>query len=222
MISTIAFISALAISGLLSFYPKVKPVDWADEIGEASTWNIIHGSAFALATAASAFVAFTWPSDDVLFLLAAAVSAGILSVALVYSAVTDVKARKVDRRVLNGGTALATPFALATLIERQDWTTLITSAVLFALGVVIYLFVFAIGASDARAIMLISVTAIPVVGYFGFMWAVIGCSLLFIVTAVGLGVRHGSFRVSLPAAPVLIAPFWLVLLTYQMVAYSTL
>lgn len=137
----------------------------------------------------------------------------MVSFLLVVFAYTDHVYRMADRVLLRWGLGMALAIGIPRLIEMQSEP----KTVIYAVGILLsfaIMFVPSIGASDARAFMILFAVGIPILDitytYYVFLVG-IGLWLCYgIISAI----RERSFKVSIPLVPYILlplalAPLWL-------------
>ncbi len=124
---------------------------------------------------------------------------------LVVSVYTDHRHRMVDRVLLHWGLGIAVIFGVLRLIELQSEPLTVIFVVSILLSFAI-MFVPSIGASDARAFMILFAVGIPVLG-IELTWYVF---LIGIALWLGYGIlaaiRTRNFKVSIPLVPYILLP----------------
>lgn len=217
----IAILGVAAALGLAAL-PVISPPEWADDLSR-STWIKAAVIAGLLGSAVAVAAVVQLGSEDLFKLLATVFGGALLTVVFVVSLVTDYKLRLVDRRQLNIASLVTGVFGLAHLVNSGDWLTGAVTAAMLLFAAVIYLFVFSVGASDARAVCLVATAAVPVIAWNGFLWASLGAGVYFILIGFTVAFVKRTMKSSFPAVPMLLFPYWLTLvisLFYTLPAWS--
>lgn len=213
----------------IGWLPVVSPPAWAkpkeedgpgapEKWSTSAHWRRLAPFPIVTALAAVGVVLVPLADDDTYFrTLSVAMSTGVVTLVFMYSLITDLQIRLVDRRIMNWAMLASAVTSVAWLVSYWSPLTAITAAVVWFLGALAYLFLPSLGASDARALMLIGIAAVPPVGYFGFMWGTILASMLFIVVGFGTAILKRRMKISIPAVPILLGPY-LLMIVYS--AYS--
>jgi hypothetical protein len=210
---------------ILSFTKEAEWDKWKSEIGNDKKWKVIFSFTFLLSTLAAIVASDHFSHTNILFFLAAVVAVTLTTAVLVISLLTDILVRKVDKRLLFRSTLITGVFGLTTLVQREDWVTLTTAGVFLFLALAGYALIppgVAIGSSDFRVMMLIATAIIPIVSYPGFMWGTIFCALSFMAFSGLTALIMQSMKVSVPAVPIFLAPYWFVLVTSPFINYAAL
>lgn len=213
----------LAVAGLhASLLLRPAPA-WAEDL--KPSWRRINIWSLMAALLFLAVTGFTYRESTPPILGATLLSGGLLGYLLAQSAFTDPLKRRVDRFSL-------TPAALLLLgahggvllfLKAED---IFVTYLIFALVAGALIFVpRLIGPSDGRAFLLAVAGAFPVLGLTFFTWALGGVAALLVLYALGASLRQVQAeghilsrfpkvfftKVSLPAVPLIIAPFALLL-----------
>jgi hypothetical protein len=211
----------LIIISAIGILPILSPSKWAEEFGDRTSWRRLALLAVSLGNIVGVgiFIA-TAHFNDTLWSLALALSAGLLTVCFNYSVFTDVKLHKVDARILNYSTVITFIINLILVIVHKNYEVGITCGSLLLLCLLAYLFIQSLGAADIFAGALVSVSVVPIAGYFGFMWAAIGVCLLGVAAALGMGMVQRTMKASIPLAPLILFPFLVVVILSPYIAFS--
>lgn len=209
----------LIIAGGISFISALRKPEWSEDFGDNRAWRklgLISTTASLVAIVinlygSSAFVNYNSVSS-VLHVWAVTVLIAILTTATVQSVATDMKLRLVDRKMLNASTLVSVPFAalaysVSGWLKIDLWVTLGVSVGMLLFAAFVYIFVFSIGASDARALALVAVAALPVLGWSGYIWATLAAGVFFMITGFTVAFVKRSVRESFPAVPMLLGPY---------------
>lgn len=226
ILAAAALVGTILVSAVFALWPVFSkdPVPdpdndrWQPTLGEKSkwhteistkAWNRIGLLALAFAIG-SPLLVYTGLEDkgDVWRVFASCLAAGLVSVVLAWSW-TDFLVRKVDRRILRFATQITAITGTAYLITHWDKFTAIAAVAMILLGMFVYTFVRTIGASDARALILIGTGVVPIVGMSGFILSMYGVAFLFILFGATMIMIKKSINpeVSFPAVPMLLFPF---------------
>lgn len=220
----------VAIFSTFHYWPEMtmgkltlwRELDWESEHYDSIPWSALSLIAGILGVAATGWVGLGLPQVDTpLQSATAGLLAGILTVLFIHSLCTDLKTRLVDRRPVQLGICLSIIPAIAYCVSQGDYIILGASALLLMFAAFLYIvFINAIGAGDARALMLLAVTATPVLGVAGFAWGGIFAAAMFLLYGFGVSAWKRSSKVSTAAVPLLLFPFWLVLVLTPVVNFS--
>lgn len=145
--------------------------------------------------------------------------------ALIYcliQSVTDFFSRRVYRWTLRSANIIVFVFAAIDLLMHGE-TKVFAMYVIAVLVVSLLSFVPSIGMSDVRALQLVAISVIPIVGFFVFVYYyLIGFTVAILLYAVILSIMKKDFkilikRISIPLVPIIISPaliilFWIVLI----------
>ena len=124
---------------------------------------------------------------------------------LVVFAYTDHRHRMADRVLLRWGIGLALVLGILRLIEMQSEpkTVLFVVAILISFAV---MFVPSIGASDARAFVLLFAVGIPTLDIIYTYYAFLAGLALWLLYGIVSAIRNRSFKVSIPLVPYILLP----------------
>lgn len=218
----LALVTAIvAVSGV-SMIPVWKPAAWAEDLGDQGFWIKLCSAALVIGIAASVAMAIMLPeSTPTPYFFATVLASGLSATLLSIWVVTDGRLRLVDRRQTNLAILIGLPFSIWVMATHFDVVTLVSVLVILFLSVLLYLFAqTAVGVGDIRAMNFIAVVLTPLLGYTGLMWAVVLTGFTFMGIGFLVAYIVRKLKVSLPAAPMLLAPFVFVLLTSPIVAYG--
>jgi len=210
-------IALLAVAAIFSvgfaFFPLKSKVKWHEELN-GSTWRTLATVAALFAVAAIVVVFLGLPRhDDFWRVFVTSAAVGLTTVVMVYSFWTDIRVRKVDRRILVAAAWATLLTGAAYSITHWDPWTAMAAAGMIILGGLVYAGVPSIGASDARALILIGTAVVPIIGIRGFVDAVYVVCFAFIFFGAAMSIYKKQFNpeVSFPAVPILLGPFWVFL-----------
>lgn len=202
---------AVLLTALLAALPLFSPPDWAEDLGDRKLWTKLALSTGLLGAGLAVGGGLALRDAPFFLFLAGSVALGLFTVVTFQSAVTDYRLRLVDRRMLNLATAVTAVLGLAALVSMQAVVTAAVSVSLLLFAAVVYLFVFSVGASDARAVALVATAAVPVMGWNGFVWASLLAGVSFMAIGLGVAFIKRTMKSSFPAVPMLLFPYWIVL-----------
>ena len=209
--STIILIAVLLVPAFLALFSIKRPPEWIAGGALAPFWSKINFLSLSISAAAALITFGTLSVYMVEFRSVATLSAALLSFLTVQTFFTDFAHRKADRRVLR----IANLLSLAAgywFLNTYDKPTLIFYVV-FAIAATAVLFVKGIGDSDARAMQLVVLSALPVIGVSGMQLGIVGFLVLTLIYAAVLAFKNKSFKMlltkkaSIPAVPLIVAPF---------------
>lgn len=196
------------LTAALASLPLARPAEWADDLGNKKAWTKLF--IFALLTSLATLLVGAAPrlDADLLKFVALCLGVSLTSVAFFYSVVTDFKLRKADRRLAQITLAIASVPALGLMVRESDWITASASISLAIVACVAYLFGGRhVGAGDARALFIISLVLLPLMGWEAFMWASAFLGVSFIVIGFAVAAVRKTAKTSFPAVPMLIFPY---------------
>ena len=222
----------MKLSYLLGFYPAItiialswvsytKPRPWADSFASRTGWLRLSvlSMMVGLAAGLGLYVA-TLHFHDLLWSLALEMVAGLLAMTATFSVFTDFKVHRLDARILGLSSLFSFSLTLPLMIVHHNWEAVITCGAIFAFFGLGYVLVMSIGESDIFAGMFVSVAIIPIAGYFGFMWGVIGIGAVGLLFAIALTINRGSIWVRMPLAPIILISFLVVAILSPYVVFS--
>lgn len=140
----------------------------------------------------------------------------ILSFILVQSFFTDVAQRLVDRKVLYWAMFFMGIIATWFVFTFGDETLKITF-VLFVIISSAFIFLPVFGASDGRALTLMVMASIPVLGTQQFINASYIFIALLILIGIIMAIKTRKMKVMIPAVPIIIAPYLSYILLYPLI-----
>lgn len=145
------------------------------------------------------------PAGVTLYSVALVANSVIATFVLIVSWYTDFTSRRVDRVMLR--TALAMSVALGALLlwELQSESFTVLYIVLLLLSFCV-MFAPTIGASDARALMLLFGIGVPLYGSILTYYTFLGAVALILLYGVVSVIRTRNSKVSIPLVPCMIAP----------------
>jgi hypothetical protein len=214
--SAIVLIAVFLVPTFLALFSIKRPPEWIAGGTLAPFWSKI--SLLALFTSAilSTATFLTLSSYTMEYRAVATLSSAILSFVTVQTFFTDFAHRRADRRVLRVANilSLAVGYWFLNTYDKQS----LVFYVVFAFAATAALFVKSIGDSDARALQLIVLAALPVVGVEGMKLGIVGFLALTVIYGIGWSIKQKSFRdiltkkMSIPAVPLIVAPFTILML----------
>lgn len=209
--SAIILIAVLLVPTFLALFSIKRPPEWIAGGALAPFWSKINFLSLSISVASALFTFFSLSAYMVEFRFVAALSAALLGFVAVQTFFTDFAHRKADRRILR----VANLLSLAAgywFLNTYDKPMLIFY-VIFAIAATAMLFVNNIGDSDARALQLVVLSALPVIGISGMKLGIVGFLVLTLTYGAGLAFKNKSFKMlltkkaSIPAVPLIVAPF---------------
>lgn len=210
------FLAALAPIGMCIFAIKYRP-KFVEGSLLSSKWVNLNLLSLGISIVLMISAWILYSSYSVSYTFIAALSAGIMGFVTVQTFSTDFALRLADRRLLRIANAISLIAGMWFLISFTDKQMVLLYLLLF-LGVSLLLFVPALGQSDARAMQLVVLSAIPVIGTQGFSK---GFVLMFVfILAYGFirGIKDGLgfsaiiTKMSIPMVPLIITPFIIMVL----------
>jgi hypothetical protein len=209
--SAIILIAVLIVPTFLTLFSIKRPPEWIAGGVLAPFWFKINLLSLSISTVFTLAVFFLFNEYKIEYKAVATLSAAILSFVTVQTTFTDFNHRKADRRVLRIAnlTSLIAGFWFLNTYDKQN---LIFFAIL-AIAATATLFVESIGDSDARALQLVVLSALPVLGISGMQLGIVGFLILSLAYGLVFAVQKKSFKIlmtkkmSIPAVPLIIAPF---------------
>lgn len=220
----LALVTAIvAVSGV-SMIPVWKPAAWAEDLGDQGFWIKLCSAALVIGIAASVAMAIMLPeSTPTPYFFATVLASGLSATLLSIWVVTDGRLRLVDRRQTNLAILIGLPFSIWVMATHFDVVTLVVIlSILFFSGMMYLYAQESIGVGDIRAMNFIAVVLTPLISYSGLMWAVMLVCSVFVGIGFFIAYITRKLRVSLPAAPMLLAPFVFILLTSPVITYTPL
>lgn len=213
-------LAAIAVVVSLAIFSMVRPPAWLHKYeGDWKKTNLL--SVLLAAVLAGVSVA-AWASTSLLPLTAIAVSTGCLTFACGQAASTDPRLRLVDRRMLT--LATLPPLALHTLVLWGSGSPVLTGWIILMLVSAALIFLPGVmGPSDGRALFLVAAAAFPPLEFHYFVWGFMGFLAIALLYSFWVAARETKpFAVapylrsvitkrSMPAVPMIIAPFALLL-----------
>jgi hypothetical protein len=214
--SAIVLIAVFIVPTFLALFSIKRPPEWIAEGALAPFWSKINLLGLLVSAVLSTVTFLTLNSYMMEYRVVAALSSAILSFVTVQTFFTDFTHRKADRRVLR----IANVISLAVgywFLNTYDKQSLVFYAV-FAIAATAVLFLNNVGESDARALQLIVLSALPVLGIAGMKLGIVGFLALTLIYGIIWAVKQKSFKLlltkkaSIPAVPLIVAPFAVLML----------
>lgn len=223
-ITLLAILAAsILIDVVLAFFVVLfKIPKWSEEKWERSQWIKMCSFTAISGVAASILVAYGVRNvvDDLWLQMTGVIATGVMTVTFLEATITDFKFRNVDRRLLNSASIITAIFGIPLLIMNGDWiTTSVTIALLVFSAFAYLILIRAVGASDARALALIGVGAVPFIGYTAFVYSSVFAGIFFIIAGGAVFIIKKK-NASMPAVPMLIFPYWIMMLIVPFVNFS--
>jgi len=201
---------------IVAGYQYLRPPTWMKEkIGKKKWSTVLVVSVTTSLVYSLFFVPFVLSDEHLLNYAAFTLAGASATFLLIQTSYTDYLHRVADRRALNFLTLMNLPLVSWLMIEQQNWFVLIVSAGMILLGVFFYLsyyFMERIGTSDIRMMWFVAVAVIPLIGLNGVVWAALITGVEFIVMAAVVAWIKKTLKASFPAVPMLLFPFWTVLM----------
>lgn len=214
-------IAVFVPTALCVFSVRYQPV-WVSEGTLSSKWKSLNVLALSLSVLLIISVWFLYSDFNTEYTFMAALSVGTMSFIMVQTFATDFVMRLADRRVLRIANLVSGIAGLWFLISYTD-KVIVLLYVLFFLFFCVLLFVPKLGQSDARALQLVLLSSMPVIGLEGFQ---IGF-LLVAVFVVSYGIvkslkDNGNLsgmltKMSTPLVPLIIAPFVVMVIIFPFI-----
>lgn len=209
--SAIVLIAVFIVPTFLALFSIKRPPEWIAGGALAPFWSKISLLALSVSAVLSAVTFFTLNSYMMEFRAVTTLSSAILSFVTIQTFFTDFAHRRADRRVLRIANLLSLVVG-CWFLNTYDSQLLVFYAV-FAIAATATLFVQSIGDSDARALQLIVLSALPALGIAGMKFGIVGFLVLTLLYGIVWAIKKKSFRslltkkVSIPAVPLIVAPF---------------
>lgn len=209
--SAIILIAVLLVPTFLALFSIKRPPEWIAGGALAPFWSKINFLSLSVSITAALITFFTLSVYMIEFRSIATLSAAVLSFVTVQTVFTDFTHRLADRWVLR----IANLLSLATgywFLNTYDKPTLVFYFV-FAIAATAALFVKGIGESDARALQLVVLSSLPVIGISGMQLGIVGFLVLTLAYGTWLAFKNKSLKMlitkkaSIPAVPLIVAPF---------------
>lgn len=209
--SAIILIAVFIVPTFLALFSIKRPPEWIAGGVLAPFWSKISLLSLFVSVVLSLITFFMLSAYMIEFRSVATLSSAILSFVTVQTFFTDFAHRRADRRVLR----IANLLSLVTgywFLNTYDKSNLIFYAV-FAIAATAVLFVKSVGDSDARALQLVVLSGLPVIGIFGMQLGIIGFLILTLTYGAVVAIKSRSFKIlltkktSIPAVPLIVAPF---------------
>jgi hypothetical protein len=214
--SAIILIAVFIVPTFLALFSIKRPPEWIAGGVLAPFWSKINLLSLITSVALSLITFLTLSAYMIEFRAVATLSSAVLSFITVQTFFTDFAHRRADRRVLRIANLLSL-IAGYWFLNTYDKSNLIFYAV-FAISATAVLFVKSIGDSDARALQLVVLSGLPVVGIFGMQLGIVGFLILTLTYGAALAIKSRSFKLlltkktSIPAVPLIVAPFAILVL----------
>lgn len=222
--AALSLLLPLAVAGgeaaFLTAHSLLRPPAWRERY--QGNWARMNFLALLIAVSGAAVTTVAWANLPLLPLTAVAAASASLTFATVQSLHTDPALRLVNRHMLY--LAMVLPLLLHGWVLLPQGGPLVTAWVVFMLAAGALVFLPGLmGASDGRALLLVAVAAFPPLGFRLLSWGLGGFLLLAFTYAFATGVREVGLRrpgkllqavgakKSLPAVPMILAPFALLL-----------
>lgn len=207
---------------LCVFSIRYEPI-WVAESPLDTNWKKLNLLGLSLSIALTLATWFLYADFHGAYKLLASLSTGIMSFVAVQTFSTDFTLRLADRRLLRIANIVSLAAGLWFLINFTNQTIVLLYAI-FIIFASILLFFPKLGASDARAVQLVVLSAFPVLGTQNFQLGFIVVAIFVIGYGVVRAIQSGDFKkyfskISIPLVPLIITPFIvLILLNSFMVA----
>lgn len=214
--SAIILIAVFIVPTFLALFSIKRPPEWIAGGVLAPFWSKISLLSLLISVISALITFFTLSAYMIEFRSVATLSSAILSFITVQTFFTDFAHRRADRRVLRVANILSLVVGY-WFLNTYDKSNLIFYAV-FAISATAVLFVQSIGDSDARALQLVVLSALPVIGIFGMQLGIVGFLILTLAYGVAVAIKSRSFKsllakkTSIPAVPLIVAPFAILVL----------
>lgn len=212
---------ALFIPAALCVFSLRYPPGWVYESPVFPKWKQLNIISLALSSLliVATKIMYSAYSDE--YALMAMLAIGTMSFIAIQTFATDFTLRLADRRVLRIANLVAASSGLWFLITYTD-ETMVLLYMLFFLVFSAFFFVPKIGASDVRALQLVTLAGVPVLGLQGFQIGFILVAVAVIAYGVVVSLRtNGNLsgmltKLSTPLVPLIITPFALMVLIYPL------
>lgn len=209
--SAIILIAVLIVPTFLALFSIKRPPEWIAGGVLAPFWRKINFLSLAISFVFTITAILSLNGYKTEFKALVALSSAVLSFISVQTFFTDFNHRKADRRVLRIANAVSLVAGLWFLNTYNS--QMLVFYVVFGVAATATLFLNSFGESDARALQLIVLAGLPVLGITGMKLGVVGFLALTILYGIIWAIKQRSFRdlltkkVSIPAVPLIVAPF---------------
>lgn len=206
-------LSSLASVGFLASYSSTHLPTWAEQYGDAKAWRKLGTVAGVVGMAGVVYALALTPEAHPLVQWSTSATLGVTGAVMVFAAATDFKVRLVSRHMLYWAMALTAVPSLALLAHLRDQHTAVLVLAIFAFSGFVYIVLSnkVFGSSDVRAMMLLGAAFAAPMGYLHFLMGALFMFAVFLAAALYTVVSWHSVKVSLPAVPLIVAPYWLFL-----------
>lgn len=207
----------LALTLVLFAYTLKFTPSWVKEDDSLSpVWTRLNIIGLIAAFLSSLITFFVYGEYQIEYQIVAALSASLLAFVLCQTSVTDFAKRLADRQLFRLANAITALAGVWFLWKYVNTVNLIIYVFLF-LVMSIFLFIPKIGASDGRALQLVTLATFPVLGLEGFQYGFLLMGVILFVYAIIHAVHNKSFKdlltkVSIPMVPIIVSPFLLMVL----------
>lgn len=216
--SAIILIAVFIVPTFLALFSIKRPPEWIAGGDLAPFWSKINFLSLLLSIVWSLVTFFSLSAYMMEFRAVATLSSALLSFVAVQTFFTDFTHRRADRRVLRVANILSLIVGY-WFLNTYDKSNLIFYVV-FAIAATAVLFVQSVGDSDARAMQLVVLSALPVVGIFGMQLGIVGFLALTFAYGGSVAIKNRSLKslitqkTSIPAVPLIVAPFAILVLFF--------
>lgn len=218
IVFAIAFVAPL----VLTIFSIKFPPEWVKDSIVEPKWVKLNLFGLVSASLMMIIVGFIYSGFITQYSFMAVLSIGVLVYTLTQTAVTDFTFRLADRRLLRLANLFSASAGIWFLASYTNKTMLLTYVLLF-LFFSMMLFIPNLGQSDARALQLVVLSAMPVIGLQSFQIGFLIAAITIILYGITKSLKEngnlsGLFtKLSLPLVPFIIAPFAFMVLIHPLV-----
>lgn len=212
---------AVVMPVLLGVLSIVREPKWILEGKLAPYWKKINLLSIALGIGFAILAWFIYSPFGVEVQALAALLVSLMAFCLTQMSFTDFSQRYADRRVLNTSNLVA--FAVGgSFIWMALGQTIFLVYMIMLLAATVVIFIPNIGASDGRALQLVVLGSVPLVGLVGFQWGLMFFMVTLLLYGIGNAIYEKSWKAlvgkrSLPLVPLIIFPFLFAALFFAVV-----
>lgn len=219
LFSLSAFGIALFVPAALCVFSLRYPPTWVTEGALSLKWGPLNVLALSLSVSLMILAGFIYSSFAIEYVFIAVLSTGVMSFVAVQTFATDFVLRKADRRLLRMANFVSAVAGLWFLSNYTDHTTVLVYVLLF-LCFSLLMFVPQLGQSDTRALQLVILSSIPVIGIGGFQAGMILVAIFVVIYGLIKSRKSLSSlltKISTPLVPLIIAPYVLMVVLFPLI-----
>lgn len=218
----VVFVIAFVAPLVLTIFSIKFPPEWVKDSIVEPKWVKLNLFGLVSASLMMIIVGFIYSGFIPQYSFMAVLSIGVLFYTLVQTAVTDFTFRLADRRLLRLANLISASAGIWFLASYTNKIMLLTYVLLF-LFFSMMLFIPKLGQSDARALQLVVLSAMPVIGLQSFQIGFLVAAITIILYGITKSLKEngnlsGLFtKLSLPLVPFIIAPFAVMVLIHPLI-----